>query len=43
MGAMDLTDLVVKYHVGINVVQTLNLYKVDSDYYEEWFSLQEER
>lgn len=30
-----LADLVVKYHVGINVVQTLNLYKVDSDYYGE--------
>lgn len=30
-----LADLVVKYHVGINVVQTLDLYKVDSDYYGE--------
>lgn len=30
-----LADLVVKYHVGINVVQTLNLYKIDSDYYWE--------
>lgn len=30
-----LADLVVKYHVGINVVQTLDMYKVDSDYYGE--------
>lgn len=30
-----LADLVVKYHVGINVVQTVEVYKVDSDYYEE--------
>ena len=30
-----LADLVVKYHVGINVVQTLDLYKIDSDYYGE--------
>ena len=30
-----LADLLVKYHVGINVVQTLNLYKVDYDYYGE--------
>lgn len=28
-----LADLLVKYQVGINVVQTLSLYKVDSDYY----------
>lgn len=30
-----LSDLLVKYQVGINVVQTLSLYKVDSDYYGE--------
>lgn len=30
-----LADLIVKYRVGINVVQTLDLYKVDSDYYRE--------
>ena len=30
-----LADLLVKYQVGINVVQTLSLYKVDSDYYGE--------
>lgn len=28
-------DLVVKYNVGINVVQTLDLYKINSDYYGE--------
>lgn len=27
-----LIDLVVKYQVGINVVQTMDLYKFDSDY-----------
>lgn len=30
-----LADLLVKYQVGINVVQTLSLYKIDSDYYGE--------
>lgn len=30
-----LAELVVKYQVGINVVETLSLYKVDSDYYGE--------
>ncbi len=28
-----LADLLVKYQVGINTVQTLSLYKIDSDYY----------
>ncbi len=30
-----LADLLVKYQVGINVVQTLSIYKLDSDYYRE--------
>ena len=28
-----LTDLLVKYQVGVDVVQTINLFKVDLDYY----------
>ena len=28
-----LTELLVKYQVGINTVQTISLYKIDSDYY----------
>lgn len=28
-----LADLLVKYQVGINVVQNLSIYKIDSDYY----------
>lgn len=30
-----LSDLLVKYQIGINVVQTISLYKVDTDYYGE--------
>lgn len=30
-----LADLLVKYQVGINVVQMLSVYKIDSDYYLE--------
>jgi len=30
-----LADLLVKYEVGINTVQTFSLYKIDADYYEE--------
>ena len=30
-----LSDLLVKYQIGINVVKTISLYKVDTDYYGE--------
>jgi len=30
-----LSDLLVKYQIGINVVQTISLYKIDTDYYGE--------
>ena len=30
-----LADLLVKYQIGINVVKTISLYKVDTDYYGE--------
>jgi len=31
----ELADLLVKYQVGINTVQNLSIYKIDSDYYCE--------
>lgn len=30
-----LSDLLVKYQIGINIVNTISLYKVDTDYYGE--------
>lgn len=30
-----LADLLVKYQVGLSIVQTLSIYKIDSDYYSE--------